>query len=161
MKTLILIRHAKSSWEFDVIDHERPLNERGLNDASLVSEYLTKTNPKVDALLCSDSVRTKSTAEFFISNLNIDLEIVRYNHGLYDFEGRLLVSEIKACDDSIQNLMVFGHNHAITYFVNTYGNQIIDNVPTCGVTIINFDMTSWNDLKQGVTINTIFPRDLK
>lgn len=161
MKTLILIRHAKSSWEFDVIDHERPLNKRGLKDAELVSEYLKKSNPKVDILLCSDANRTKLTADFFISNLDVDSKRVFYNYDLYDFEGRSLENVIKNCDTAIDNLMVFGHNHAITHFVNIYGNQYVDNVPTCGVVIIKFDIINWNDLNQGETTQTIFPKDLK
>ena len=56
---------------------------------------------------------------------------------------------------------MFGHYHAITNFVNTYGNQYIENVPTCGVVIIKFDITNWNDLNQGETTQTIFPKDLK
>lgn len=161
MKKLILIRHAKSSWEFDVIDHERPLNERGKSDALEVSKQLKKLKPKVEALVCSDAVRTRATADYFISSINIDSKIVSYSHDLYDFDGRLLIEKIKGCDSSINHLMVFGHNHAITSFVNSYGNQYIENVPTCGVTIIEFDMDSWTDLKQGVTVSTIFPRDLK
>ena len=161
MKKLTLIRHAKSSWEFNVIDHERPLNKRGLNDASLVSNYLKKENLEVDTLICSDAVRTKTTADIFISELNIDLDIVSYSHDLYDFEGSLLTKEIKSCNHSINNLMVFGHNHAITSFVNSFGNQYIENVPTCGVTIIEFDIDDWNELNQGATVKTIFPRDLK
>ena len=161
MKHLILIRHAKSSWEYDVIDHERPLNNRGINDASLVSNALKELDFKIGSVICSDARRTAQTADFFIANLNIIPEIVEYSHELYDFDGRSLTTVVKNCDDAIKNLMVFGHNHAITSFVNNYGSQYIDNVPTCGVTIMEFDISSWSDLKKGETIQTIFPRDLK
>jgi phosphohistidine phosphatase len=57
--------------------------------------------------------------------------------------------------------MVFGHNHAITAFVNAYGSVYIDNVPTCGVVIIDFDINNWKDLNKGKTVKTLFPRDLK
>ncbi|WP_298535539.1 histidine phosphatase family protein [uncultured Algibacter sp.] len=161
MKRLILIRHAKSSWEYDVIDHERPLITRGLKDANLVSNHLISSIISIDSVICSDAKRTIQTADIFIAGLNIDPEIVRYNHNLYDFVGKELINVIKNCDNSVHNLMIFGHNHAITSFVNAYGSEHIDNVPTCGVTIIEFDIFNWIHLEQGKTIKILFPRDLK
>lgn len=161
MKKLILVRHAKSSWKYNVIDHERPLNNRGLNDAELVSNHLKKNNFKIEKVLSSDAVRAKTTAEAFILNLDIDKNLVDLNHDLYDFSGYNLLKTIKEVDDSVSCLMVFGHNHAITDFVNTYGDKYIENVPTCGVVIINFNITNWADLNQGKTVYTLFPKDLK
>ena len=161
MKNLIIVRHAKSSWKHHVIDHERPLNDRGFNDANLVSNYFKENSLAIDFVMCSDAMRTKTTANIFVSNLNIDENIAHLNSTLYDFSGDDFIEVIKGCDDSINNLMVFGHNHAITAFVNTYGDSYIDNVPTCGVVIIEFDIKNWKDLKSGKTIKTVFPRDLK
>ncbi|TGV01139.1 SixA phosphatase family protein [Flavivirga rizhaonensis] len=161
MKKLIIVRHAKSSWKHNVIDHERPLNERGFKDANLVSENLKGSGLKVDLVLSSDAMRAKTTANIFTSNLNIDESIVRLNHDLYDFSGSHLIEVIKSCDDSVDALMIFGHNHAITAFVNTYGSSRIDNVPTSGVVVIEFDIVNWKSLNQGKTIQTLFPRDLK
>lgn len=161
MKKLILVRHAKSSWEYDVIDHERPLKKRGINDANLVSNYLKGNHLTFDSVLSSDAVRAKTTASIFINNLNIDKELVELNYSLYDFSGRDLVEVIKSCDSKINDLLIFGHNHAITAFVNTYGSTYIDNVPTCGVVAMEFDISSWQELSKGKTTMTLFPRDLK
>lgn len=161
MKNLILVRHAKSSWEFDVIDHERPLNSRGLEDANLVSKELAKEHLEVDKLASSDAFRAKHTAEIFIENLGIDSSIISFHYDLYDFAGYNLIDFIKSCEEGMDNLMIFGHNHAITDFVNTYGDQVIDNVPTSGFVKIQFDITHWKDLQKGKTIQTLFPRDLK
>ncbi|WP_223551994.1 MULTISPECIES: histidine phosphatase family protein [Aestuariivivens] len=161
MKKLILIRHAKSSWKHNVIDHERPLNDRGASDVKLVAKHLIKEQFDPDLVLVSDATRTKLTAETFISTLNLDRKKVEYLHDLYDFSGYDLVRVIKACESTVDNLMVFGHNHAITSFVNTYGSKYIENVPTCGVVIMVYDIESWSDLKQGRTVKTVFPRDLK
>ncbi len=161
MKTLILVRHAKSSWKHNVIDHERPLNKRGQNDAEIVSKYLKSSDLKIDKVLSSDAVRAKTTAEAFVLNLEIDKNIMDLDHNLYDFSGYNLIKTIKDIDASVNNLMVFGHNHAITDFVNTYGDKPIDNVPTCGVTIIDFDIDNWADLNSGKTVYTLFPKDLK
>lgn len=161
MKSLILVRHAKSSWEYDVIDHERPLNEQGNNDAEKVSLHLKNSFPAIDVVLCSDATRTKATAAIFFKNLYLDKSILKYNHDLYDFEGRNLLKVIQDCDNSVNNLMVFGHNHAITGFVNTFGNISINNVPTCGVVQIAFNINSWMDLNKGKTIQILFPKKLK
>jgi phosphohistidine phosphatase len=161
MKKIIIVRHAKSSWEYDVIDHERPLNNRGIEDARMVSIELIghKLNP--DLILSSDAMRAKTTASIFVKNLNFNNNTVHLNHDLYDFSGHNLLKVIKNCDDSIKTLMVFGHNHAITAFVNSYGNKNIDNVPTSGVVILTFEIENWKDLKPGKTALTVFPRDLK
>jgi phosphohistidine phosphatase len=161
MKKLILVRHAKSSWNHNVIDHERPLNERGLNDIPLVSKAFDNLGFKVDLVLSSDAYRAKKTSEIFTSNLSLDSLEVVYKYELYDFSGELLIKVIKSCFASVNCLMVFGHNHAITDFVNQYGDKPIDNVPTCGVVVINFETSDWNSLKKGTTAVTIFPKDLK
>jgi phosphohistidine phosphatase len=161
MKKIIIVRHAKSSWEFDVSDFARPLNDRGIGDANMVSKELKSFLINPDLIMSSDALRAKNTCEIFISNLNIDKNILRFNHGLYDFSGENLLRVIKSCDTKHNELLIFGHNHAITACVNTYGNRYIDNVPTSGVVIIEFDISNWEDLKKGKTIKTIFPRDLR
>ncbi len=160
MKQIILIRHAKSSWEHDISDHQRPLNKRGFNDASLISKELNgKINPA--AIWSSDAMRAKTTAEIFISNLNFQSKGVNLIHELYDFTGNKLINEIKGCSDNISELMIFGHNNAITNFVNHFGNIYIENVPTSGVVIIQFETKKWLEIQKGKTIFTLFPRDLK
>ena len=161
MKKLILVRHAKSSWEFNVIDHERPLKKRGVKDAYLISNHIKSKVLRVDLVLSSDANRAKSTANIFTEILQISPEKFRLNHALYDFSGDHLIHTIKACDNDIDHLMLFGHNHAITYFVNTYGDKFIDNVPTCGLVIIDFNIERWSNLVKGKTVYSVFPRDLK
>ena len=161
MKKIVLIRHAKSSWEYSVTDHQRPLSSRGFNDAELISKVLKNANFNIDLLISSDALRAKTTADIFVKELDINTKKVCLNSDLYDFSGSNLVRIIKTCTDSVKTLMIFGHNNAITNFVNNYGDSYIDNVPTCGVTVLNFNINAWNDLKKGVTIKTLFPRDLK
>lgn len=157
-KQLTLIRHAKSSWEFDVIDHERPLKKRGIDDAHLVASAL-KIKP--DCIKISDATRTKQTANIIIPKLDVKNTPIHFLHELYDFSGELLLHEIKNTSSSVNHLLIFGHNHAITNFVNTYGDLSIDNVPTCGAVTIVFQIEDWSQLKQGQTLQTIYPRDLK
>lgn len=97
----------------------------------------------------------------FKKNLNITDAIFKLNTKLYDFTGDNLTTVIKSCDKSINTLLLFGHNYAITAFANNYGSVFIDNVPTCGVVILAFNINNWNDLKKGESLKTIFPKDLK
>ena len=161
MKNLYLVRHAKSSWEYDVSDHKRPLKKRGFKDAKLVSAHLKKLIALPELIISSDANRALTTAKIFISNFGLKEEDIILDHELYDFGGTGLVNVIKTCDDSINTLMVFGHNYAMTYFVNTYGDKPIANVPTSGFTYIELDIDNWKDLKNGETKLTVFPRDLK
>jgi phosphohistidine phosphatase len=160
MKTLYLVRHAKSSWEFDVIDHERPLNQRGLRDAPLVAAAVASKMPKPDRLLSSDATRAHATARIFAQAYNIPEDEIILNHSLYDFAGQQLLQVIRSCDNSVDCLMVFGHNNAMTSVVNAYGDKEIDNVPTAGFTAIQFDINSWEDLSQGKTIAHLTPKTL-
>lgn len=161
MKTLYLVRHAKSSWEFDVIDHDRPLNERGLNDGPIVAEAVAKEHEKPQRILSSDATRAQTTAVFFAQAYDIPTAKIQLEHALYDFEGSSLIDVIKACDDSIDYLMVVGHNNAMTNVANTYGDQHIDNVPTAGFTAIEFDVEHWKDIDSGHTTGHITPKGLK
>ena len=161
MKTLYLVRHAKSSWEFDLTDHERPLNDRGLRDAPRVAEYTAEQLPKPDAIWSSDAMRAKLTSFFFAKAYGFDENTVQLYHELYDFSGGQVVEHIRSCDQVIDRLMVFGHNNAMTNIVNTYGNQYTDNVPTCGVTALTFAIDDWRNLKPGKTIFSCTPKGLK
>ncbi|GAA4282163.1 SixA phosphatase family protein [Gaetbulibacter aestuarii] len=161
MKKIILVRHGKSSWEHDVIDHERPLKPRGIEDAHRVAQAFQKENMGIDLVLSSDAKRAAETCSIFVKILKINHSNVIFQHNLYDFSGELLTQAIKSCSDSVNSLMVFGHNHAFTAFVNTFGSEFIDNVPTSGLVVLELDINYWKDLKPGLTKLTIFPADLK
>jgi phosphohistidine phosphatase len=161
MKKIILIRHAKSSWKHDLSDINRPLKERGFNDAGLVSEAFLTQNIEVNEVFSSDAVRAMTTAEIFVDTLKMDPESIIIKHELYDFSGERLVNFIKKCSQEIEVLMLFGHNYALTNVVNTYGNKYIENVPTSGVVVIDFAITKWSDLNKGNTVLTLFPKDFK
>ncbi len=161
MKTLFLVRHAKSSWKHDVDDHERPLKQRGENDASLVSKEVKKNISPPEKIISSDAVRALSTAKFFKDALGIDDSNFEVNSELYDFSGQNVMRCIKSLEDSLDSVMIVGHNHAFTSIVNMIGNKYIENLPTSGFVMIEFDEEKWSDISTGKTKKTIFPRDLK
>lgn len=156
---LILIRHAKSSWEYDLIDHERPLSARGINDANLVFKEIKNFLPKEFKIYSSTSQRTTQTAKIFTSLNNLQFDDINFQKELYTFNSFDLEKCIKHY--KTENLIIFGHNNAITDFVNKFGNYYIENVPTCGVVMIKFEELNTITSKKGIITKTIFPRDLK
>lgn len=161
MKQLVLIRHAKSSWKHDVNDVERPLKQRGLTDASIVSEAFRKVSFLPNKIFSSPANRALSTCKIFMTNLNFEDNLLEIYDELYDFGGHKVTNFLMQLDDSYEKVMIFGHNHAFTSICNIFGNQFIDNLPTSGLVLINFDVTKWQDIEKGITKLTIFPRDLK
>ena len=161
MKTLTLVRHAKSSWKHDVNDKDRPLNKRGCTDAELVSNAFKKKRLVPDCIFSSPANRAMSTCNIFSSNLNFDNEKIEIKNDLYDFDGNQVTHFLKGLDKSHHNVMIFGHNHAFTSICNIFGNSFIENLPTSGLVVIDFDVNSWSEINKGSTRFTIFPRDLK
>lgn len=161
MKTIVLVRHAKSSWEFDVSDRERPLKKRGLNDANLVSKTFINNGFVPDIIVSSPANRALSTCQIFMENLKLNKSLLIVQEDIYDFGGNSVINFVKNLSDEHSKLMLFGHNYAFTSIVNSYGNTMIDNMPTSGLVKINFNIDHWKDLKRGETEKMIFPRDLK
>ena len=161
MKTLYLVRHAKSSWKHDIDDHSRPLKDRGKRDGALVAKKASEELQAPQRIISSDANRALSTAQFFKSAWNLPEEDFETNHQLYDFSGQDVIRVIKALDDNLDRVMVVGHNHAFTSIANMFGNKYTDNIPTCGLVVIEFDEESWKDISTGRTVKRIFPRDLK
>ena len=161
MKTLYLVRHAKSSWKHDVDDHKRPLKGRGERDGQLVSKQVSKEIDPPQKIISSDATRAFATAHFFKKALGIDDANFETSHNLYDFSGQNVMRLIKSLSDDLDFVMIVGHNHAFTSVANMLGNRYIDNVPTCGFLMLQFDEKKWSNITTGKTVKTIFPRDLK
>ena len=161
MKTLYMVRHAKSSWKHDVDDHKRPLKKRGERDGKLVSEKVKAEIDPPQKMISSDATRAFSTAQFFKEALNISDANFEINHDLYDFSGQNVMRIIKSLTDDLDSVMIVGHNHAFTSVANMLGNRYIDNVPTCGFVMLQFNEKKWSNITTGKTVKTIFPRDLK
>ena len=161
MKTLYMVRHAKSSWKHDVIDHQRPLKGRGKRDCKLVSEKVKQDVKPPQLIISSDANRALSTAKYFKEVFNISDKKFKTDHDLYDFGGQNVMRIIKELDDSLDKVMIVGHNHAFTSIVNMLGDDHINNVPTCGFIVLEFEVDSWKDVKSGKLVTKIFPRELK
>ncbi|WP_139957825.1 SixA phosphatase family protein [Flavicella sediminum] len=162
MKTVYIVRHAKSSWEYQGIDDiDRPLKKRGIKDSYLVSSKLRKAINKPDVFITSSASRALSTAVIFCNNFSYPLSNLQINKSLYSFSDGYLVKTIKALDDEFDSAIIFSHDHGINDFVNKYGSESIAHVPTCGVIGIQFENNHWKSIKKGKTILKEFPKHHK
>lgn len=162
MKTIYIVRHAKSSWEYEGIqDFDRPLNKRGIEDAYLVSKLLMEKIEKPDILISSFANRALHTAMIFAENLKFPVNHLFIKKSLYNFSDGYLAKTILALDDAYDSAMIFSHEHGISAFVNKYGNKNVEMIPTCGVVGIKFDIPHWKNLKKGETFISLFPKELK
>ena len=161
MKQLLLVRHAKSNWDIPLNDHDRPLTSRGIQDAHLVSSNICKLLPETFLVWSSAAKRASETAIIFAQNISFPVKSILFKEELYTFDVNKLEQIIKSCSNKYEHLMVFGHNEAITHFVNKFGNIFIDNVSTSGFVNMVFEQDTWNDINKGITKNIVFPRDLK
>ena len=161
MKTLYLVRHAKSSWSENVQDHQRSLNSRGLSDMVVVSEHVAAHFPMPDRMISSDANRALTTAKQFQNAYQFPESKFFIDAQLYDFSGGRLLNVIQSCDDNVNRLMIFGHNYALTIIANQLGNTYIENIPTCGFVQIDFEENHWKNCTKGKTIESVFPKDLK
>jgi phosphohistidine phosphatase len=161
MKNLILIRHAKSNWDAPLQDIDRPLDQRGMKDAHLVSLNIEDFIPKTYVIWSSIAKRATDTARIFAQNILYPIECIVFKDELYTFDEKHLENIIKSCDNSIESLIIFGHNAAMTNFVNKFGDIFISNLPTSGFVSLQFDTNYWTKIKKAKTKNIIVPKDLK
>ena len=150
MKTLYLVRHAKSSWkEADLSDHERPLNKRGELDAPRMGIRLRKRKPQPKAIISSSAVRAKTTAKLFATEIGFPKSDISIDERLYGAGPTDVVSIIHELNDTVDCAMLVGHNPTFTELVNSLGHCHIDNVPTCGMAILTFPVNTWKAIKNG------------
>jgi len=164
MKRLILIRHAKSSWEnMGLSDFDRPLNKRGILNADFMSNKLSKKIELVDAFFSSSSKRTILTSKFFIDKIKVNRDKIYYMDNLYHASSNYLIEFISSLKNSFSNVICVGHNPGFTDISNYFLGDLFYNVPTCGIIIIDFKVENWKNVNQknGKLYYKIFPKDFK
>ncbi len=156
MKTLILLRHAKSSWKDPYLsDHDRPLNKRGKRDAPLMARVYKRHFSSPDLILCSSSERTKATANAFIQELGIGVEKLEYERGLYHADAFEMLRIISLVDSGVNTLLVIGHNPGITILANVFKPGLTQNIPTCGMAAFRKPGDSWLDFTSKEDVDCI------
>ncbi|WP_037311667.1 SixA phosphatase family protein [Ruegeria halocynthiae] len=161
-RTLILTRHAKSSWNgISVSDHDRPLNKRGRKSAPAIAGWLRENGWLPDEVLSSTSARTRETWD----RMGLQADKVCFHRTLYHAESEDMLIKLSGATEP--TVLLLGHNPGIATFASRIVRQAPDHVrfqdyPTCATTVIRFDFDNWADIKwhsgdvQGFTI----PREL-
>ena len=160
MKTWVMVRHAKSSWEFNLPDRERPLADRGIKDAMLVGQELNKHNLHTDLIYSSPAKRAFDTALLMISELGLSSENIQIEEELYDFMGNQTLCFVRSLPNDLHNIMTFGHNNACTHLAQSLGNYTNANIPTATAVIFHFDVSLWSDIQQ-CNCTSIRPKTLR
>jgi len=163
MKKICLLRHAKSSWkDRHLNDRERPLKKRGFRDCQLIGQLLQKSEPLFEQVFCSDAKRARQTATEVIAAMQYDIEI-NVEESLYEFDARRVLRWIRGLDDSLDSVLVVGHNPAFTDLCNDLSGTDLENLPTCGFAVIECDVTQWRRVTDdcGKNVSLITPRMLR
>lgn len=161
MKTLILIRHGKSSWDNNLKDIYRPLKKRAFKDIELVSKEIETVVTEDFKFVSSPAVRAHETAKFYFEKLGLDIEKLELFSELYTFDSVELREFISALSDDVDKLVIFGHNPALTTLASQLGSIYFGNIPTSGVVKIEFENSTWKNCENGKTVLHLFPKNLR
>jgi phosphohistidine phosphatase len=147
MKTLIMVRHAKSDWTNPLQkDFDRTLNERGLANAPMMGSRLLQRGILIDSILSSTARRAEQTANLIANSLQYPSANINWQAHLYHAEPDTIFDCISETKNTINNLLVVCHNPGITNFVNSICGVVTANMPTCGMAAFQIATDDWNEL---------------
>jgi phosphohistidine phosphatase len=152
MKTLIVVRHAKSSWDDpELSDFKRPLNARGERDGPRMAKRLKAQGLDVDIMVSSPAVRATTTCDLFVRELGFPPERVQTSRELYHAGDEMILSVVQRLKEVKEDdvAMLFGHNPGLTDFVNNLLEENIENVPTAGIVGCRLKVQRWSEVKWG------------
>lgn len=149
MKQLLLVRHAKSSWDDpSMADFDRPLNERGNVDGPQMAKRIAERKIKLDALITSPAKRAKQTCKHFAHELDIKKKKIIEVSELYEPGVENFYHAIEDLKNKWDAVAIFSHNPAITSFVNDLTETHVDDMPTCAIYAIKIDIDKWEDFRE-------------
>ena len=161
MKKLVLIRHAKSDWSIPGIkDIDRPLNERGYLDAHKIGAQLREKTSGKKLFISSPAIRAISTALIIAREINYLQENISIHSELYGAEVNVYEEIIFSLDNTFDTIFIFGHNPTISQVISQFTGVTFVEVPTCSVSVINFETKHWNEAtKSKFTLSMqLFPK---
>jgi phosphohistidine phosphatase len=149
MKTLLIIRHAKSSWGLASLnDFDRPLNERGKKDAPVMAQRMLDRKIVPEAFIASPAKRAKKTAELFCNTYHKPINDIVFVSALYHAGVEVFFEVTEQLSDELNCVAIFSHNPGITEFVNELTDYKIDNMPTCSIFAVTVNTAKWKDFKK-------------
>jgi phosphohistidine phosphatase len=162
MKSLLVLRHAKSSWEnAELSDFERPLNKRGLEAAQLIGQEMFRLNLNIEIVLSSPAKRAKQTAILVKESCEIKREI-RFEDGIYEASVMKLLHIVSEIDDKFSSVLLVGHNPGLEELIRVLTEKA-QVMPTATLAKLDLEIESWAKItaKCGVLDFAITPRELK
>ena len=156
MKALILVRHAKSSWDDpDLPDKDRPLNARGKRDAPMMGKRLAVQGVKVDLILSSPAIRAIKTARIFADELGYKLKNIAVDDRLYPGAMKDLLGIVHNLGSNLNHAMLVGHDPALSKLAHRLSSEIT-HMPTCAVAEFKFNAKTWPDVHKGTLASVAF-----
>jgi phosphohistidine phosphatase len=147
MKTLIIVRHAKSTWdEPGISDIERKLNKRGERDAPHMGKVLFDLGIRPDLMITSPATRAYTTSKFFAQSLEFPVEEIVVNETIYERGPQQILYMVNEFDDAINTAILFGHNPDLSFLVKYLSDFEGGNLPTCGTVCIDFNVNNWTNV---------------
>lgn len=145
MKTLTLVRHAKSSWSDTTLsDRKRPLNKRGKHDAPIMGRRIADHGIRPSLIICSPAQRAWTTAKIIAAEISYPREFLQREDSLYLASLDDFLDVLVAQDTGFNSIMVVGHNPGMTDFANFLSPGLTNNLPTAGVVSVEIDQEHWN-----------------
>ncbi len=171
MKTILLLRHAKSAWgQPGLADHERPLNRRGERAAETMAEYIVHNAPRPDLILCSTAVRTRQTLAPLIHRLANPAPPIALEKGLYLATESELLVRLRAVAEEVRTVLLIGHNEGIGELASALAGdgelnalaRLNEKFPTAALATLRLGDAPWQDLAPGHAELVAFvrPRDI-
>ena len=149
MKTLYIVRHAKSSRDdISLQDWERPLNEAGIERATRISKTLKQKNILPDKIISSHAVRAYNTAILFAMNMDYPVSQIEVSKKIYEKQVPALLDLIRSFGDTFSSVMLFGHNPDFTNLYNYLSGENIAKLSTSAVARIDFDVKGWRQVEK-------------
>ncbi|MFC4233053.1 SixA phosphatase family protein [Parasediminibacterium paludis] len=149
MKQLLVIRHAKSSWDVTALsDVDRQLNERGHNNAPMMAKRLLDKQITINAFVSSTAVRALTTAIYFAATYQYSKNSILQIDELYNATAETIFKVVTSLPNTIETAAVFAHNPGITDFANMLTTTQIDNMPTCGIFAVKAQCKDWADFRK-------------
>ena len=149
MKQLLLVRHAKSSWDdASLSDFDRPLNDRGKKDAPEMAKRLSDKKIAIDRFVSSPAKRARQTCKYFAREFDVKKKDVALEPRLYEATEANFYEVIKSFKDKWDSVAIFSHNPGITAFANSLTTTRVDDMPTCSVFGVKVDVKKWKDFRE-------------
>jgi len=149
MKTVLFLRHAKSSWEYEVADRDRPLQPKGMKAIAAVAQHYKSTFFSFDYILSSPANRAMHTAAILAHEIGFSFSKVQLSEALYTFNGTQIIEQVHQLQEQWSKIILVGHNPAFSYAADYFSVKPAPELKTADWISLTFAQDKWSDLAKG------------